>query len=87
MSNLREAADKCPEFKATILNSIARVKVLLTQLKESFNPIAAASEEDNDAIWNFDSGNRAIMSEENSLTTVALVDIFLCFQEVWLNYM
>jgi hypothetical protein len=59
MSDLRAAADKCPEFKATVLDSIAPVKVLLTQLferlqlkEESFKPIAAASEEDIDAIWN-----------------------------------
>ena len=59
MSELRAAADKCPEFKATVLDSIAPVKVLLTQLferlqlkEESFKPITAASEEDIDAIWN-----------------------------------
>ena len=56
MSDLRAAADKCPEFKATVLDSIAPVKVLLTQLferlqlkEESFKPITAASV---DAIWN-----------------------------------
>ena len=59
MSNLHAAADKYPEFKATVLNSIAPIKVMLTQLferpqlkEESFKPITAASEEDNDVFWN-----------------------------------
>lgn len=58
MSNLHAVADKCPEFKATVLDSIAPVKMLLTKLferlqlkEESFKPITAASE-DVDVIWN-----------------------------------
>ena len=59
MSDLRAAASKSPEFKDSALDSIAPVKVLLTQLferlqlkEESFKPITAASEEDINAIWN-----------------------------------
>jgi hypothetical protein len=58
------------------------VKVLLTQLLKGYSSKKASSPlqlhlRKTDAIWNFDSGNRAIMSEENSLTTVAFVDTFL----------
>ena len=59
MSDFCVAAEKYPEFKATVLDSIAPVKLMLTQLferlqlkEESFKPITAASEEDIDVPWN-----------------------------------
>ena len=58
LSDLRAAAEKNKEFKATTLDSIAPVKVLLTQLcnrlqlkEENFTPVAAAAEESIEELW------------------------------------
>ena len=60
LSDLRAAAEKNPEFKSLTLDSIASVKVLLTQLFErlqlkdvKFKPTIAASEDSIDEIWKF----------------------------------
>ena len=59
LSQLRVAAEKNKGFKATTQDSIAPVKVLLTQLfnrlqlkGESFRPVVAASEQSIEEVWN-----------------------------------
>ena len=58
LSDLRAAAEKNEEFKATTLDSIAPVKVLLTHLfnrlqlkEEDFTPVVAAAEESIEDLW------------------------------------